>query len=87
MTRAGKWDFAKHEYRPYGIPDGWYCPLVLYDMGTIVNCASCGKDLPFGDTYTSRQIHNPFGFGYMVCEACMTKERMDESKAQKENAT
>ncbi len=87
MTLAEKWDFAKREYQPYVIPGNWYCPLVLYDMETIVNCASCGKKLPFGDTYTSRQIHNPFGFGYMVCEACATKELSAERKAQKENVT
>lgn len=87
MMRVEKWDFVERKYRPYEIPDGWYCPLVLFDMETIVNCASCGKELPFGDAYTSRCIHNPYGFGYMVCEACMTKERLAESEAQKENLT
>lgn len=46
MMRVEKWDFVERKYRPYEIPDGWYCPLVLFDMETIVNCASCGRNCP-----------------------------------------
>jgi hypothetical protein len=39
-------------------------------MGAIVNCACCGKRLPFGECYTSREIHTGLGFGYAVCGDC-----------------
>lgn len=85
MARARKWDFEGHECRPYEIPDDWFCVLNLFNMDTIINCASCGKKLAFGDSYTSRSIHNDCGFGYAICADCMTKEYMAESGAFKEN--
>lgn len=82
---AQKWDFEKRVYRPYEIPGNWYCPLSLFDMDTVINCASCGKEIPFGDTYTSRCIHNAAGFGYMVCAECYEKEWAAERAAHEEN--
>ena len=32
--------------------------------------AQCGKELKYGDTYTSLEIHTAMGFGYGVCEDC-----------------
>ena len=40
----------------------------------IVNCPQCGKELPYGETYTSKEIHNWVGLGYGVCEECYEKE-------------
>lgn len=74
MNRAQKWDFVEHKYQPYEIPNGWFCPLILDDMDTIVNCASCGRELPFGDTYTSKTIHTSMGVGYLICGACSNRE-------------
>ena len=85
MILAQKWDFEGREYRPYEIPDGLYCPLSLSSMNTVINCASCGKKLVFGDSYTSRCIHNAAGLGYAVCAACHDKEFAAERAAYKEN--
>lgn len=84
MAQAEKWDFVGREYRPYEIPEGWFCVLNLSDMDTVINCASCGKKLTFGDSYTSRCIHNATGFGYAVCAKCMEKELAAEKAAHKE---
>lgn len=73
-TLAQKWDSEKKEYEKYDIPKDWYTPLVVYCMETTINCASCGKELNYGDSYTSRIIHTPAGFGYNVCESCYNKE-------------
>ena len=43
-------------------------------MDKIVNCANCGKELKFGECYTSKTIHTEIGMGYGVCEECYDKE-------------
>jgi hypothetical protein len=37
-------------------------------------CAECGCELAFGESYTSRLIHNDLGFGYAVCPRCYEAE-------------
>lgn len=69
-----KWNYNKSKYEPRKIPDEWYCSTYEADMKTIVNCPSCGKELEFGDTYTSREWHTAIGFGYGVCEDCYKLE-------------
>ena len=61
-------------YEPYSTPKEWNVPLYSEDMRQIVNCASCGKEIYYGDTYTSKTIHNAVGLGYPVCEACYEHE-------------
>lgn len=81
---ALKWDFARHRYEPYMIPDEWHCPLVSDDMDEPINCASCGKEMTFGKGYTSIAIHTPGGFGYFVCKDCMEKEWQDRRAVKEE---
>lgn len=85
MQLAQKWDFKGRVYRPYRIPDSWFCVPYSTDMDAVINCASCGKTLVFGDSYTSRCIHNATGFGYAVCAECNTMEFAVEQAAYKEN--
>lgn len=80
MTTVGKWNFQTHEYDPYELPAG-NVPL-LADLDEHVNCANCGKDLVFGDCYTSRRIHNKYGLGYPVCEDCYSEEWALEKEAK-----
>lgn len=51
-------------------------------MSNKVNCAQCGREIKFGDSYTSKEIHTFSGFGYSVCEECYDKEweRRNEDK-------
>lgn len=83
MAKAQIWDCVKHEYTPYEIPADWHCPLICQDMNTLINCVSCGKEMTFGEGYTSRFIHNISGFGYYVCEECMEIEWAVEKAARK----
>lgn len=71
---VGKWNYEKKAYDPHMIPDEWNVMLYSDDMNEIVNCAACGRELRFGDCYTSKEIHNRVGFGYGVCEDCYKKE-------------
>lgn len=79
-----KWNFKKHEYEDCIIPDEWNVPLYSADMDEIVNCPHCGKEIKFGETYTSRQFHNFVGLGYGVCETCYAKEWAEERKAKED---
>lgn len=84
MATLKKWNYSRHAYEPYEIPDSWRCPMIAADMTEIVNCVSCGKEMAFGDGYNSRVIHGVLGFAYCVCESCMEKEMAAENAARKE---
>ena len=69
-----KWDYTTHSYISHLIPDDWNCLMYSEDMGEVVNCPYCGKALNYGNGYTSLQIHNGFGIGYIVCGECHINE-------------
>lgn len=60
----------KKKYINYKIPDEWKISLYCENLDDKVNCVSCGKELSFGKTFTSRTFHNAFGIGYCECEKC-----------------
>ena len=74
MNELRKWNYERHDYEPHRIPAEWNVSLFESDMEKIINCAHCGKELPWGATYTSREIHNAMGFGYGVCDRCYEEE-------------
>lgn len=69
--KANKWNYQTHKYEPTEIAD-----TVLYteNMSLIVHCAQCGKEIMYGDGYTSMEIHTSLGLGYPVCEDCHAQE-------------
>lgn len=71
-----KWNYQKHIYEPYNISKDWNCKTYSNDLNEIINCPHCGKELKFGDSYTSLEIHTNLGFGYGVCEKCYNLERL-----------
>ena len=70
MATLRRFNEAAREYEPYEVPDEWKLLAYSNDMDEKCNCAMCGKELRYGDTYTSFQIHTKNGFGYGVCESC-----------------
>jgi hypothetical protein len=83
MTRTlRKWNPKNHVYESCKVPDSWNVSCYEADMTTIVNCAQCGDELEFGETYTSRQIHTEIGIGFGVCKACYEKEVRAEREAK-----
>ena len=77
-----KWNFNTREYEPYSVPTDWNCKTYSVDMDEIVNCPHCGRQVTFGECYTSRQIHTKHGFGYAVCEECYEKEWREERSSE-----
>lgn len=65
-----KWDDKENKYFPYVIPDDWHISVIEKDMDYIVNCVNCGKEIRFGDGYTSMRYHTYAGYGYIECESC-----------------
>ena len=82
--RLRKWDERKKAYEPYDVPDEWHVTTFESDMNERVNCAQCGREISFGDSYTSMQVHSPIGFGYAVCEDCYHLKEWPERVAAEE---
>jgi len=73
-----KWNKRLIKYEPYELPVK--AKLFSQDMDEVIACARCGKDMRFGDGYTSKQIHSPIGLGYSVCENCYGLELKEDGK-------
>lgn len=84
MSIIGRWNWRTHEYEPYITPPEWKIRLFSEDMDELVNCARCGIDLKYGDTLTSRELHNGLGLGYPVCDSCHEAEYAREREAKAE---
>ena len=69
-----KWDYEKHKYLDYEVPNNLYFSLYETDMARIVNCPHCLKPFSFGESYTSLEFRNWAGFGLAVCEKCYNEE-------------
>jgi hypothetical protein len=69
-----RWNYKTHSYDSYEVPISWDIPLIVDDMSQKVNCAGCGVEIPFGETFTSFEIHSLLGLGYCVCSKCHAKE-------------
>lgn len=72
MKRAIRWVPGQCEYRDWRVPDG--ASVSAADFSIVVDCAECGCEVVFGESYCSRLIHNELGFGYAVCPRCYEDE-------------
>lgn len=72
FKQAQKWDNIEHKYYPYTIPEK--CILHSDDINEETQCAECSSYLKFGESYTSKNIHNHFWLWYPVCETCYLEE-------------
>ena len=76
-----KWNYDTHTYDDYvGYPGA---KSYSDDMNEIVQCAGCGKDIKYGMTYTSMEIHTNLGLGYGVCKDCYSAEWKRRKKYEK----
>lgn len=82
--KAYKWDFKTKHYNDYKVPP--LATVYEQNMSKIIQCASCRNALKVGNGYTSRQIHNALGFGYIVCGDCYKKEWQEAEAADQEEA-
>lgn len=65
----------EEDYEP-PVKGGNY-PVYCDNMDEKINCVQCGKEIRFGEGYTSREIFSG-PWGHMVCVDCMEKERERE---------
>lgn len=81
--KAGKWNYQTHEYDEYELPK----KAMMYtdNMDEVCQCASCGKDMLFGDGYTSLEIHTDLGLGLIVCADCYEQEFQRKYGTKNEN--
>lgn len=77
-----KWDFNKHEYLPFEVPDDREVVLYSPNMERPIDCTGCGKHMTYGKGYTSRTIHTQAGLGYPVCDECYEIEWKDERESK-----
>ena len=84
MTYVRRYSYKTHCYeKPEELPKNWHTPLIADSMNEIINCACCGKELKFGNSFTSMIICDMSGaFGFPVCEECYQKEWKDRRDAQ-----
>lgn len=83
MPVMQKWNPKTHQYEEYEVPNNWNTPLYTDNMQELVNCARCGKEIHYGESYTSLQIHNNLGLAYSVCRECYEQEWEEERYANK----
>lgn len=76
-----RWDEKERQYRPYEVPDDWHVTTYETDMDTTVNCCQCGREVHFGETFTSMQVHTRYGIGYAVCDRCYYGKEWPERDA------
>lgn len=79
-----KWNREIFAYDDYEVPNDWNVRAFSLDMGMIVNCPHCGREVLFGDCFTSHEIHTQHGMGYAVCGECYDKEWEREEQYRKE---
>ena len=71
IANAKKWNYKTNQYDDYLLPDG---AALTAPMSAVVECASCGKMMIFGEAYTSLEIHTKVGMGFAVCDRCHEHE-------------
>ena len=73
--RVKKWNPDKRCYEPHPYPNEWNVGFFSTDLDEFINCAQCGKKLPYGDAFTSRELYAGAGmFGMAVCPECHEAE-------------
>lgn len=75
---ARRWNYERRQYEPCSLPN----MAIKYteNFESIIQCANCEKHIKAGDTYTSKEIHDLYGFGYLVCPKCYELELEREKR-------
>lgn len=73
MYLLNRWNYETHDYDPFISPSE-FLVLVTDNMDLEIGCACCGEKILFGETFTSKEIHNTSGLGFPVCGKCHKQE-------------
>ncbi|NLD11690.1 MAG: hypothetical protein GX671_08080 [Clostridiales bacterium] len=79
-----KFNYKTGEYEDYDVPAEWNVLTCSDNLRAKINCADCGAELEYGDSYTSLSIRTDVGFGYCVCKECYNREWRDRTNAKRE---
>lgn len=79
MYLLQRWNYTTREYEPF-ISNAEKLILYTQDMDLEINCPNCCKPLIYGDSYTSKEIHNNSGLGFPVCPTCHIFEMIRDRK-------
>lgn len=71
--RLWRWSYTDQDYKLVLVPPADYI-LSTDNMEEIITCPNCGKQVTFGQSYTSMEYHTAFGLAYPVCKECYEKE-------------
>ena len=55
-TIMKKWNYETHQYEEYKVPSDWNVSMYETDMKKVVNCAECGKQIKYGESFTSQHL-------------------------------
>lgn len=75
-----KWNYVTHSYDDYYVPIDKVLITWSDDLGAKINCCQCLKEITYGDSYVSLEVHNEAGMGYAVCEDCYDQEWIRRNK-------
>lgn len=79
---AARWNWDKKCYNYCSVPE--LATKYTENLESIIQCANCEKYIKAGDTYTSKEIHDLVGFGWLVCPVCYERELERERKTKGE---
>ena len=79
-----KWNENKRDYDDVTIPDEWKTPLFCMNMDETVNCVNCGREMKFGEGFTSKRYHNKSGAAYSECKKCFDEYLPTYFKSRKD---
>lgn len=71
--KAKQWSYEAQSFIDIETDD--QCGIIPKKLDELAVCASCGKELPYGDCYTSLEYFDKSGmFGLCVCPKCHKSE-------------
>ena len=78
-----KWVYPMGKFEKHSVP--WHCTLVSFDHPDTIQCANCGKEVVFTNSYMSHAIQpDEQNYGdspsFAICPDCAKEEMKGEKK-------
>lgn len=70
-----RWNSSTQSYEPFEVPDNKVVVCGGSNPEDLVDCAICGKEITFGDSFSAQTVFVPgTGFKCCICEQCHKEE-------------
>lgn len=73
--KAQRFDMNIMDFVPYEIPEGYKSVTYETNMKQLINCASCGRQMRYGDSYRSWRYVDCYHVPYSICNECRLGEQ------------